>query len=53
MVDNMQTVAELKRELYSMLLHTDTNTLTDSEVDMMFALSNDEDIQSVLRGGSR
>ena len=46
---NMHRVAELKRELYVMLLHTNKNNLTDSEVDIMFVLSKDEDIQSVLQ----
>ena len=44
----MTPVAKLKVQLYSALLQKHRADLSDSEIDIMYAMMKDEDIQSVL-----
>ena len=44
----MKTVKQLKCELYSRLLQIEHQFLTDNEVDIMFSLAKDSDVQDVL-----
>lgn len=39
---------EAKKSLYLLLIGENINNLTDAEIDMMYALSKDADIQSVF-----
>jgi hypothetical protein len=39
---------DLKHKLYSLLLHYPIDKLTDEEIDIMYALSKDRDIQDTL-----
>jgi hypothetical protein len=39
---------EAKKSLYLLLIGENINNLTDAEIDMMYALSKDVDIQSVF-----
>lgn len=41
-------ILEKKRELYSLLLKLDPELMTDDEVDLMYNLSKDRQIQQVL-----
>ena len=43
-----EQLLEAKRKLYSLLLELG-DEITDKEVDIMFALSNDEQIRSILK----
>jgi len=44
----MTPVAKLKVQLYSALLQKHRADLSDSEIDIMYAMMKDDDIQSVL-----
>ena len=44
----MTPIAKLKVQLYSALMQKHRNDLTDSEIDIMFAFSKDDDIHKVL-----
>jgi hypothetical protein len=43
-----ETILLAKRHLYSLLLKKGVDNLTDSEIDMMYAFSKDEQIQNFL-----
>ena len=43
-----QEVKEAKRKLFNLLLEYPRDTLTDNEVDIMYLLSKDRDIQEIL-----
>lgn len=43
-----ETILLAKRHLYSLLLKKEIKNLSDSEVDMMYAFSKDEQIQDFL-----
>jgi hypothetical protein len=43
-----EKLEEAKRQLYSLLLSAPVNNLTDNEVDLMFYLAKDEQIQRIL-----
>jgi len=45
----MTTTKQLKSALYSALLAKDITDLTDTEIDIMFYLAEDEQVQEVLR----
>jgi hypothetical protein len=42
-------ILEAKKKLYSLLLTINPNDLTDNEVEIMFLLSNDEQIQNIFK----
>jgi hypothetical protein len=44
----MKTVKQLKCELYHRLLQIEHQFLTDNEVEIMFSLAKDSDVQDVL-----
>lgn len=44
----MTPIAKLKAQLFSALLEKNRSDLTDTEIDMMYTLSQDSDIQKVL-----
>ena len=44
----MKTVKQLKCELYSRLLQIEHQFLTDNEIDIMFSLAKDSEVQEVL-----
>jgi hypothetical protein len=41
-------ILEAKRRLYLLLMKLDEDTITDNEVEIMFLLSKDEQIQSLF-----
>lgn len=41
-------ISEAKSKLYSLLINLDENEISDNEVDLMFLLSKDEQIQNKL-----
>lgn len=41
-------IFEAKKKLYSLLLRLDPENITDNEADIMYSLSKDDSIQSVL-----
>ena len=41
-----EEILNAKRKLYSLLLKLDEETITENELDIMYALSNDEHIQN-------
>lgn len=41
-------ILEAKRKLYLLLMQLDEDEITDNEVEIMFLLSKDEQIQSLL-----
>jgi len=41
-------ILEAKRRLYSLLLRLDEKTITENEVDIMFLISKDKQIQDFL-----
>jgi hypothetical protein len=41
-----EEILNAKRKLYSLLLKLDEETITENELDIMYALSNDEQIQN-------
>lgn len=41
-------ILEAKRRLYLLLMKLNENTITDNEVEIMFLLSKDEQIQSLF-----
>lgn len=43
-----EEILNAKRKLYSLLLKLDEETITEHELDIMYALSNDEQIQNFL-----
>jgi hypothetical protein len=43
-----EEILEAKRRLYLLLMKLDEVTITDNEVDIMFLLSKDEQIQSLF-----
>jgi len=43
-----EEILEAKRRLYLLLLNKPNKDITDNEVDIMFMLSQDEQIQSLL-----
>jgi len=45
----MKTIQELKIDLYRALLGKDITDLTSTEIDIMYYLAQDEEIQQVLR----
>ena len=45
----MTTTKQLKSALYSALLAKDITDLTDTEIDIMFYLAEDEQVQELLR----
>jgi hypothetical protein len=45
-----EEILNAKRKLYSLLLALDEETITESESEIMYALSNDEQIQNFLNG---
>jgi len=42
-------ILETKRRLYLLLMELTEDVITDNEVDIMFLLSKDEQIQSILK----
>lgn len=44
----MTTIKQLKIDLYRELLAKDISDLTDNELDIMYYLAEDEDVQEVL-----
>lgn len=42
-------ILEAKCRLYLLLMNLDEDTITDNEVDIMFSLSKDKDIQSLFK----
>lgn len=47
-----EKLLEAKRELYSLLLKKDVDTLTENEVDIMFHLAKDKQIQELFKKNS-
>jgi hypothetical protein len=47
----IEQLSEAKSKLYSLLLSKLPDDMTDNEVDIMYLLSKDEDIQKRLRNG--
>ena len=45
----MKTTKQLKIDLYSALLAKDITDLTSTEIDIMYYLAEDEQVQEVLR----
>jgi hypothetical protein len=45
----MKTTKQLKIDLYSALLAKDITDLTSTEIDIMYFLAEDEQVQEVLR----
>lgn len=43
-----EEILEAKRRLYSLLMKIDGYTITDNEIDILFLLSKDEQIQSLF-----
>ena len=43
-----EEILEAKRRLYLLLIKLNKDTITDNEVEIMFLLSKDEQIQSLL-----
>lgn len=43
-----EEILEAKRRLYLLLIKLDEDTITDNEVDIMFLLSKDKQIQSLF-----
>lgn len=48
-----EEILEAKRKLYLLLMKLDEDTITDNEVDIMFLLSKDEQIQSLFKSSVR
>lgn len=46
-----QSLLEAKIQLYSLLLNKDQDMLSDSEVDIMYSLSKDSEVRSLLPAG--
>jgi len=44
-----EQILEAKQKLYSLLIKLNENIITDNEVDIMFLLSKDEQIQSLFK----
>lgn len=44
----MSDLIEAKRKLYSLLLKKSVNSLTEIEVNIMFELAHDRDIQDII-----
>lgn len=51
MLEAKRDMLEAKRELYSLLLKLSEDEITDIELELMFLLSKDEQIQSLFYGG--
>ena len=45
-----EEILNAKRKLYSLLLKLDEETITENELDIMYLLSKDEQIQNFLNG---
>ena len=45
-----EEILEAKRRLYLLLMKLNEDSITDNEVDIMFLLSKDEQIQSLFNG---
>ena len=43
-----EEILEAKRKLYLLLLRLDEKTITENEVDIMYSISKDEQIQEFL-----
>jgi hypothetical protein len=43
------SIPEAKASLYHLLISSDPENLTESEIDLMAALAKDDDIQEILR----
>lgn len=43
-----EEILEAKIKLYQLLIKIDENSITDSEIDLMFILAKDEQIQSLF-----
>lgn len=48
-----EEILEAKRRLYLLLMKLDEDTITDNEVDIMFLLSKDEQIQSLFQNANK
>jgi len=48
-----EEILEAKRELYSLLLKLNEDTITDNELDIMCSLAKDEQIQSLLNAKTK
>ena len=44
-----EEILEAKRRLYLLLMKLNENTITDNEINIMFLLSKDEQIQSLFK----
>ena len=50
MITTRKKMKEAKRILYLLLLNKTNEELTETEIDLMYDLSKDKDIQDILRG---
>lgn len=48
-----EEILEAKRKLYLLLMRLDEDTITDNEVDIMFLLSKDKQIQLLFESSVR
>jgi hypothetical protein len=48
-----EEILEAKRRLYLLLMKLDENTITDNEVELLFRLSTDEQIQSLFENAKK
>jgi len=48
-----EEILEAKRRLYLLLMELDNNTITDNELEIMFRLSTDEQIQSLFENANK
>ena len=45
---NLSPIQQTKANLYKLLLEKDITTLTDVEIELMYQLAKDEEIQAIL-----
>jgi hypothetical protein len=50
---DQKSIKELKLDLYRALLLKEVSGLTDTEIDILYYLAEDEDIQEILREEER
>jgi len=48
-----EEILEAKRRLYLLLIELDENTITDNELEIMFRLSTDKQIQSLFENAKK
>jgi hypothetical protein len=48
-----EEILETKRRLYLLLMKLDEDTITDNEVEIMFLLSKDEQIQTLFENAKK